>query len=358
MSTHVEHKVDSQSLIYYNAALYNPETAQPIPAAVSDTRSSAIIERPEEWECSVVRFDISADSLPSMVLPMPQPPVASFTAPTLLTVTLQYLGVDYQQTATITTNPGIYGQLFNIDALMFSLNNAIAAAFALIPGPSSTEPPVLVFNPVTQLVSVYYQSTYVTAANPVHVWFNSIAYNYIRTIPAVFRGYNRPMGLDYQIQPQSGSAITLPAAGARAGLPTLVQTIAGELRALSQVGPTPSAFNGVRSVFVTTSMPINSESLPQAVTAGQNASSSSNSLPILSDFLLGVGSEKENPVANRGQLLYLPTAEYRMVQMRGREPLKRVELQWFFSTFDGQNYPFTVRPGGYLSAKILFRRVV
>lgn len=351
-----ESKHEHTDIVYYNASLFNPSLGQPIPAAVSDIRSQALVDHPREWECSVVRFDLSANLLPPAVVPMPQPPVVGPSVPTLLKVTLRYLGVDYQAVVNIgSTSTATYGFVFSIDALVGAINTALAAAFALIPGPSSTAPPVFAFNPVTQLITLYYQDTYVTAVNPIDIYVNSALYNYIVSMPAAFFGYNLPTGRDFRIQVESSSALAQPAVGARSGLPVIVQTIAGNLRSLSQAGPSLNSWNGVRSLIITTTMPINSESLPLTSLAGQNSTFSSNSLPILSDFVLGA-EPSTNPVVDRITVEYLPTAEYRMVQLRGNEPIVRLDLKWFFSLFDGTIREVLIPPGGFCSAKVMFRR--
>lgn len=349
-------KCEPSTLVYYNASLFNPTTSGVIPAAIDDTRSQAIIKRPDEWQCSIVRFDLSANQLPPIVLPMPQPPVAGANVPSLLTVTLSYLGADYQQTVLVDSlSISTYGFLYSYDELTKRINAALATAFALIPGPSSTAPPVLVFNAITQMFVLFYQATYVTAGNPIQIWLNHVAYKYVESLPAFFASYNQPLGKDFRLQVEVDSALTLPAVGARAGYPSIVQAIAGEVRSITQVAPSLSSTNGVRSIVITTTMPIVSENLPTSTGSIQNQSYSSNSLPVLTDFLL-TAEPGANPVQDRISVAYLPTAEYRMVQMRGNEALTRIDLKFFFTLFDGSLRELTLPPGGYLSAKLLFRR--
>lgn len=354
----IELKHDHKDVVYYNATLFNPSTGQPVPAYISDTRSQAIINHPNKFECSIVRFDLSADLLPPAVAPMPPFPGGALPAdlPSLLRVTLRYLGVDYQTIVLIgVVSADTYGFVYAIDELTRRVNTALATSFAAIPGPSSTAPPQLIFDPKTQLLSLYYQATYVTAGNPIEIWVNSSLYKYMVSIPAAFAGYNNANGRDFRIQVESNSALTIPAVGARAGYPSTIQAVAGEVRQLQQAGPSMNSWNGVRSLFITTSMPINAESLPTNPLLAQNSSYSSNTLPILSDFVLGV-DPGTNPVVDRISVAYLPTAEYRMVQMRGNEPLTRVDLKWFYTLFDGTIREVLIPPGGFCSAKIMFRR--
>jgi hypothetical protein len=178
----------------------------------------------------------------------------------------------------------------------------------------------------------------------------------MESMPAAFFGYNNPSGLDYRLQLESSIAKALPPVGvARAGLPVRVQGIPDPAQSISQQGVSLASMNGVRSVFVTTTMPINNENLPTTTAGAQNVGTSSNALPILSDFLLGA-DPAANPVVDRITVEYLPTAEYRMVQMRGEGSLDRVDLKFWYTLFDGRVFEVLLPPGGFASAKIMFRR--
>ena len=354
---------NEDDLVYYNANLFNPTGGQPVPAFISDIRSQAVIDRPEDWQVSVVRFDVTSGLMPPMTLPMGVPPTNTpGVYPSALRVVLRYLGVDYAAAVQVFCfSADLFGAVYGLDELAARFNTALATAYALIPGPSSSEPPVIAFNAVTQLFTLYYQATYVTAANPIEIYLNAQAYGYLQILSAAFFGWSSPSGRDFRIQVESPGAITLPPSApppGRAGYPTIVQAIAGEVRALSQQGVSTASTNGVRSILITTSMPISSESLPASSLAGQqNSTYSSNSLPILSDFVVGGSDPAENPVADRLQITYLPTAEYRMIQMRGLEPIKRVDLKFYYTLLSGELRQLSIPPGGHVSAKLMFRRV-
>lgn len=339
---------------YYNASMFNPVTGQVVPASISDVRAASLIERPDDWECSIVRFDISAALLPPIVVPLVAPPPAAATVPTLLRVTLRSLGVDFQQPVNVFTTPDTPGFIYSIDELMTAINLAFAAAFAAMPAVVGvTSPPMLAFNPVTQLINIFYQATYVTA--PVEVYLNSAAYRMIPSLPAAFFGYNNVDGKDYRLQLDANTAVTIPAVGARAGYPTIVQAVANEVRQSTQAGPSLSALNGVRSIYISTDLPIAAESLPNSVGVAQNTNTSSASQSILTDFLLS-SDPGENPISDRINISYLPTAEYRMIQMLGNQPISRIRLDWYYTLYDGTIGRMNIPPGGVCSAKLMFRR--
>jgi hypothetical protein len=357
---------DYKDLVYYNASLFNPAGADYLPAEITDTRTQAIVDCPEDWECSVVRFDLSAQLLPPIVVPMPQPapviPTGGGVFPSSLVVTLRFGGVDYQAIVQVfVPSVATYGFVFSIDELVNRINDAFAAAYALIPAPPvGTVPPVLAFNPVTQLLTLYYNEDYATNVAPIEMYVNTALYNYIVSMPAALLGNNLPSGKDFRIQARAESVIKLPAAPPYIGYPFSITIRSGFVMlnplALSQAGPSMSSWNGVRSIVITTDLPINSESLPQNPTPGQNGTASSNSLPILSDFVLS-GDPGANPVVDRISLEYLPTAEYRMCQLRGHAPVTKLKLSFFYTLFDGTINRVMLPSSGYCSAKLLFRRV-
>jgi hypothetical protein len=344
-------------------SLFNPASASvSIPAQVIDTRSTAILARPDDWEMSVVRFDISAQLLPPMVLPMPPlppPPPAPqpATVPTLLTVTLRFAGIDYQQTVSIGYGgPATYGFVYAFDELTVRINAAFAAAFALIPGlPVGAQPPFLYFDPGTQMFRLFFQTAVYGAAPLAEIWLSHTAYKYLASMPAFFAGINQPAGKDFRLQVERDSAVLIPAPPGP-GYPVLIQGYAGAVAFLTQAGPSLAATNGVRSIYLSSNLlPINSEGLPTTSSPGQDAGYSSNSTPILSDFLLTT-EPATNPVVDRISVSYLPSAEYRMIQLRGAEPIKQVDVKFFFTLFDGTVREMFLFPGGYCSAKIMFRR--
>lgn len=348
-------KFDHQDIVYYNATLFAPTSGGVIPAAVSDIRGTPIIETPEHWQASVVRFDISSSLLPPVTLPMPGPPVLGPNVPTSLVVTLRYLGVSYPATVLINCRDlASYGDAYSIDDVVARINAAFAVAYAAIPAPPASAAPAFGFDAVSQLISLYFQDTY-NGASPIEIYVNSALYNYVLSIPADFYGFNLPSGLDFRFKTYETSATRLVAAAPRTGLPVIVNTMAGNVLSLVQEGSSLQAWSGARSIVITTSMPINPEALPQSSLLSQNQSYSSNSIPILSDFLLST-NPGENPVVDRINIAYLPSAEYRMIQLKGREALKRVDLKFFYTKNDGTLRELFLPPGGHASAKIMFRR--
>lgn len=351
------------SIVYFNLSLFNPLTATTsIPASIIDTRSTAIIDDPDNWEMSVVRFDVSSQLVPPMILPMangvPPPPPAMQPAfvPTQLSVTLSFGGVDSTAPVQIPYGgPATFGYVFSFDELTSDINAAFAAAFAgLVAPPKGALPPFLYFDPISQMFRLIFQVANYGVNPLIEIWVNTNTYKYLDSMPAFFSGLGQPSGKDFRIQVERTSSVSLPSPPGP-GFPVLAQAYTNSAY-LTQAGPSLASTNGVRSVFISSNLlPINPEGLPTTSTPGQNVSYSSNSTPILSDFLLSTNPDS-NPVVDRISISYLPTAEYRMIQLRGRSPIKQVDIKFFFTLFDGSVKELLIFPGGYCSAKILFRR--
>jgi len=288
---------------------------------------------------------------------MPGPaPYGPAVVPSLLKVTLRSLGVDYQQIVQVfSPSQETYGFVFSIDELLTRINTAFAAAFAaMVPVAGVTSPPILAFNPQTQLISMYYQETYATA--PVEIYVNTPLYNLIRSIPAALLGQNLASGKDFIIQTAASSVVRIPTiAAGRPGYPVTVQAVTDPVDAITQAGISLQAMNGVRTIYISTNLPIAREETPSTTGVAQNANSSSNSESILTDFLMSTDAD-ENPVVDRINISYLPTAEYRMIQMQGMVRIKEIKLDWFYTLFDGSTRRMTIPPGGVCSVKLMFRR--
>jgi hypothetical protein len=344
----------SSNLIYYNAALYAPSDGKVVLASIIDQRAEAIVGVPDDFEASIVRFDISANLLPPIVVPMAAP-IVGIGQPSLLLATLRYLGIDYQQPLLFdTTSIETLGFVYSIDEFVNSLNAAFAAAFVGVPPIAGINvPPIFAFSPVTQLISIYLDSGW--TGSGAEIWVNSELYQYIVSILARFFGYNNPSGKDFQLLDNSSSAILLPPPGAREGYPASINASVNPMIVMSQTAPSLASMGGVRSIYITTSMPIDAEALPTSSAAGQNQNSSVNKQKIMSDFLIST-DPATNPVQDRISVSYLPTAEYRMAQMRGSQPLTLIDLKWWYTLQDGTAREMTIPPGGSANAKILFRR--
>lgn len=351
-------KAENEDIVYYNASLYNPNT-YPIPASITDIRSQNVIDYPEDWHMSVVRFDISTLEVPTAIIPM-QNSLPGYQ-PSLLTAILSMAGIQYSApvqifnyaSSTFGEVPPI-GAVFSYSELITQINAAYAAAYALIPGPTSSAPPYFAMDAQTNILRCYFQDTYITDPNAIGIGMNYSLYTYLVNMP-----HNRTVWnpvTESTTELLLNTSFTIPISNVdRTGYPRAVSLVAmpGQVNYVSQETKGIETWDSLASIFITSNaLPIQSEYLPTTSTPTQNQTFSSQSSPVISDFVV----DTENPLSFRQKIEYLPTAEYRMIHLAGREGIKRVDAQFWYRTKSGQTYPIILPPQGSCGLKIMFRR--
>ena len=344
------HSVDpvyGSSLIYYNATVVN-NTNGPLPAVCNDTRSQAIIHVPERWEMSIVRFDVDTSLIPIAKLPMDEsvPP----TGLTQLSVTL----VDSVSGQIVGPTQGITftnGLETSMQAVVDSLNSSFRDYASLTSGTKPVNPPYIWFNAEQELLQIFAPSSWI--GSDIEIYVNKAMRRYLRGMP--FEVANQPNGRDFRLMIESSWQA---GANDRPGFPAAIQQpyASAGLIYKTQEAKLLSSWSAARSIYLTTdSFPVSSESIPNSVLLSKRGSVSSSSIPIVTDFIF---STDGTPAADRDRMEYLPTAEYRLIQLGGREPIMRVNLQAWWTDFGGNSYPIELAEGGSFSAKVLFRKRV
>ena len=352
--------IDDDEVIYYNGSLFLAYDENLAPAQINDIRSDYIIKHPELYEMSVVRFDITTAYLPAVIAPMANAIPALGFQPTQWWVSFVFGGNTYSQQVTIeVATEATYGFIYTIDAVLGNVNIALATAFAAIPGVTVTNPPIFAFDPTTQLINIYYGQDYLTVVGAPEVWLNSTLYSYLPTFPNnAFNGYNNANKLDARLNLNATQSVFLGAGPAYVGEPYIVNAalIANCIK-MPQSGIVMDSWSSIRSIYITsTTLPVKREFIPTSNNAlGQTRNASENSLPIISDFLLSSDVEI-NPIVDRVRITYLPTAEYRMINMTCGLELKRLDMKFWFSDHNGVSREMFLAPGGYVSVKLMFRR--
>jgi hypothetical protein len=107
-------------------------------------------------------------------------------------------------------------------------------------------------------------------------------------------------------------------------------------------------------VFVSNTLPIVSNQLASPVIFNENQITTGNGnnakfAQIITDITTNQQSYKPN-------LLYNPTAEYRMISLTGNRPLTNVDVSVFWRTKLGTIIPLNLLSGGSCSIKFLFRK--
>jgi len=107
-------------------------------------------------------------------------------------------------------------------------------------------------------------------------------------------------------------------------------------------------------VFTSNTLPIvaNQVSAPLLFFNGkrfQSGGNNSNIAQIITDFVASDGIYKPN-------LVYIPSAQYRLVDLVGNSPLYNIDIEVFYKNRVGEFIPLRLGSGGTATVKILFTR--
>jgi hypothetical protein len=339
------------NLIYYDLVLTNSEPA-PILAEINDQRQSSIINIPRDWEVSVVRFNISSELIPLFFPTIPNP---AFPLRTNMSITLQYLGNYFRQYVQVTVDE-VKNGVFDYTTYLDNINDASTLAFtalkAAFPAASGTAPPLFYLNEDTSLISMYVQDAYLkTNPNRIQIALNQ-PLQQILDFPCINRfGVPDPNGFEFEIS-VNNSANLLPVAP-RSGYPFALSVIAGNLLQVSQEFRSLDEWSTVRSIVFSSDLPTVKEYVPTRVDQSQNNNVNNSVKPILTDFLLS----KDSVEPTRHTLVYVPTAEYRMLSMQGTNSFSSIYLRAQYQEYNGRLRDVYIGSGDSMTVKLLFRRI-
>lgn len=341
---------DPKDLVYYNGIIVN-DGDQPIVAEINDVRAQALIETPEEWDMSVVRFDISSLLLPFAKLPMLPP-----TTPGLYKTAL---ACQMGATAGPVLAENERGEYNDLSLLIRYFNFALQYAFeALTPAQQATllNAPQFYIAPSGRLRFIFPAVWADTSVAKPQVTFNALYASYLIGFPlwkAQTFGYT-PGGYDARIRIEDETfVVRLPD---RTGLPiafgSTVYGVGGDLCYIEEMYESRGSFSAVRSIsLTTTSLPVQSEVTPNSSSSSKQGSTSNNSSSIISDYLMST-----TDYTDQNRIEYLPQAEYRWSHMMGREGPRRITIQAWWTDHFGGRFPLMLPQYGTFALKLLFRR--
>jgi hypothetical protein len=418
------------------------DTAPPL--TFTETRQNPIINYPEDYLLSVVRF-----TLDSPTLPIWSPDVllgAGQTDPNLLIYSFSMKVVDYAVPAapvTYYTTTGAsnwrfipddltlpvpaapfvfqnlqdpYYYIYEFSRALAIMNNALKAAFVamnanliaagqpIIGFPAATPLaiyqnycPQFTYDPAAELFTLnlplcppalaatgpaYTYDTYdqnlpkinnVATPNAftgrvISVFMNTPCWTLLNSLPTVFYGNdaaNLARGTEYEIvaynnqyqNTTGGSRPTYPLTPVASAIAAIPQI------SVPQENSTTILWSPVQSlVFSTSLLPVQNTLLSKPVifnfwnglqskVVGGN-SNNNVTAPVLTDFELQGATGTSSQV----RITYTPTAEYRMLDLRGTTPVSAVEVSVFWKDKFSNLHRFQLAAGCVASIKILFRR--
>lgn len=360
---------DADDLVYINMTFVNNED-YPQPASVTETRSPAILENSSEWLMSVVRFDVDSHAIPINVPLMFEDPITGIKSQTQTrsTIFITYLGITYDQDIIFVPNPGpilpgpippsYIPAIFDYQVWYNFVNTALALAFtdAGLVGTA----PKFIFNPLTGLVDLYVDQNFIPAAGPnqAYISVNETLYQYLTNFEYNYniQVYTNKVPFSIAIfRITNDNTVVMPAIGSRQGLPLSLQAAPANLYRTTQLSAGTGSFSSLRSILLTSNLlPFKPEGISTVgPNGGNNSYNTSAIFPILSDFLVPTESKVTDfRVVNE----YLPTAQYRYINLVGRNALNTIDIKMFWSDFQGNIYPIFLGANASMSVKMLFQK--
>ncbi len=350
---HRDHNSDN---VYVNIQVNNTDPNAFITASATVDRTEPIIDDPDKYYLSVVRFTIPGLNTPILIFPIQnnQPNINlstySITLDHAVSVSQQFL-IYTQRNVFIPPTTAIpvqkissYYFIFNYQHVADMINTAFEAAFAVITKPPTIgldppRPPRIIFNSVTQLFSIIAQDDYYnidTAVSLIRIYINGPLFtllpgladqNTLLSSP----GFGRNLQIlvkDYfnnRIQDSEGSGPSFP--------PPYLE-IRQQFKSLA------NWYSVKNIVFKSGLLPLQPE----------YTQSSNNFQPIFTDFepLAQSGSDV------RSRLQYFPQGPYRLVSLVGHNPIQTFDIRVSWTDIYGNEFPISIPYLQAMTIKLLF----
>jgi hypothetical protein len=377
---------DTPNKLYYDITISNlAATSTPAPPLYfNETRNSPFVLDPESYYLSIVRFTLDTNTLP-VIQPDIQPNQANRNL-TSYSVTLEwdnpvapfqrfvqqtfliYVPQNQQanppappsQTANgLQNNATGYYDIYNYQYFIFlvnqtfqncfnALNAQVVAAGLALP---SIYAPVMSWDTQQNIALLSADNAGYNdgVANYIKIYFNPPLYNLFISFPFIIESQDVvPNGKNFRVIMSGFGGANLVPYPPVAPLYTALQ-IVQEYSTLALWTPITSI------VFTSNTLPIvaNQVSAPLLFFNGQKFQSggnNSNIAQVITDFVASEGIYKPN-------LVYTPTAEYRLVSLVGNTPLYNLDIEVFYRNRTGELIPFRLGSGNTATIKILFTRI-
>jgi len=369
--------------IYFDFTMVNNDTTGTLPPpnlVFTETRTNPIVNNASDYYVSVVRFGVETPTLPLMipqaVLGQSDPNKLIYT----VNLTFEYLGVVYESQTNVSFIPqnvndpipappitqqdltSEYYYIFSFQHFVLMVNNALQTAFtsldAAVVGAGGTLPsaiaPYIEYNPTsgdyTLNGDVLGYDSDQNNQTSIYIFMNAPMYTLFSSFESKNYGYtNITGGKNFQLvlrNINNGSNVYTPSPPS----PSFYQSY-GEY-------PTAPLWVPIESlVFQASLLPIVPEQQTRPLIfnsdvlfgTGGNNSAIGSTLTDLQVYLT-TGTEYK-PL-----LQYAPSAEYRLIDLIGENPVNSIQISCFWKDKYGNLNPFKLGSGCGASMKILFRK--
>jgi len=378
--------------VYVNVIFDNTQGAVAKRAVTTTTTTVPIINKPDDYYCSIVRFDVPLSQIPLFICPIipnqPDPDRTPFI------IGIDYLGTKYpvelhyisynQELQPVQNTPDMvvtaYYYMYSIQQFLDITNVALKTAMVNSGfNMAGLNYPYFYWDPTTELVHLVYPSAIITPTNKPLIFMNTALQQWIDGFSLTYRGvqtqgndfyfnlYNTLLpvppypGAEDLFVPTTGYPVTYPAGASGASGPVgQIGATGAECPCSGASGPSvPYYFDikqeykslnnqvALKKIYITsTGLP----TIPEFTPGSQTASSST--LPILTDFVPNVNNLSDA----KSVAYYFPQSQYRLIDMISSTPIQSFDLQILWvDQFNGIHTVY-VPPRSQANVKLIFAK--
>ena len=364
--------------VYYDMLYnnYQSTTEEPPQLEFKETRNSPLINNPNDFNMSIIRFQLDTPSLPSYIASI-QPNQANRDLMThSITITYMNAGVETNFAPTYllwspvhkevalppppSSNPDgfqsdsmyYYGYSFLnvVSILNTALSTAMATLRATVAGYNSVDAPFMYFDEITKTFAIVAENAHFNIKDNIHlrIYFNRSLFGILNSFPMYRYSITDPYNKNYHIRMDSENGYNLIQKTLVSGNKIMIE--------LHQEYPTIANFCPITSIlFTTTQLPVVSNNLSAPLTFLNNqlvsdANQNSLTAQIITDMA------NNDDFSYKPNLLYAPSAEYRRIALNSNRPINNVDVKVFWRDKFGKLKPFFLWSGGKASITLLFEK--
>lgn len=371
--------MDTSDYVYYDMMFNNYQTtnSEPPQLEFSETRNSPLINNANDYNLSIVRFQIDTPSLPAFIAQI-QPNQNNVNL-MIHSLTITYMNAGTETSPTNATSllwfpvhkeaptplaPDATTDKFQEDSIYYYgysmlqvcsiLNTAFTTAMntikGLVAGLSSVDAPFIYFNETTKTFAIVAENAHFNVNNSIHlrIYFNHTLFSLLSSFPHFKYALTTSANRHYQILMDDERGYNLIQKSFIASNKIMIE--------LHQEYSTLSNFSPVSSiVFTTSQIPISANALSAPLIFNNNRLVSDfNQTNLTAQIITDMANNED--FSYKPNLIYNPSAEYRRVSLVSNRPVQNIDIRVFWRDRFGKLKPFFIVSGGKASIKLLFEK--
>ncbi len=348
------------SKIYYNVSFKGlPGTTTGTEAKSDITRTIPILEKSEDYYLALSRFSLDASLIPILIIPI----VDNQSDPNLtpLIFTLRFSSTDFSSNVIYVPDNNLpvppspiptqnkldpYYHVFTYETMIEMFNGSLSQAFgalkASFPASPPTEAPYLFYNEDTERISLITQYSY-SVGTTIEIFMSNSLIKYLEAMRVFFDSSDQLKTARFIIKDTQDNAFAKPGSV----IPLLPLT--PDYLQFQQEYNVISLWSSFKDIiFLTESLPIRSE----FVQTPANVAGNNNFRAILTDFSPLIQRAGDQ----RSLLHFFGDGKYRLINLRGNEPLYRIDFKISWVDIDNNIHPFFVKSDNLSQVKFAFLR--